>query len=178
MSNTLSHSNSQWYALYVRYRSEFKIARALSERFGVVAEAPATQVWRKDGKGGKAGKLIRPLLDTYVFIKANLAGLARSRLLGIDGVIDLVRVNGAPAAIPDEQIESLRKLGASRTPVHEMEFRSLKPHSQVMVTRGPLAGAVGEFIRGNAGKGVFVVSLELFHRSLMTELDPSAVKPL
>jgi transcription antitermination factor NusG len=175
MSNTSALGDSQWYALYVRYRSEFKIARTLSERLGVVAEAPATQVWRK---GGKAGKLIRPLLDTYVFIKANMANLARSRLLGIDGVIDLVRVNGAPAAIPDGQIESLRKLGASMAPVHEMEFRSLKPHTQVMVTRGPLAGAVGEFIRGNAGKGVFVVSLELFHRSLMTELDPSAVKPL
>lgn len=176
MSNVCVSDGVGWYALYVRYRSEFRIVKALSDRFGVLADVPSTKVWRRGSR--RVGIIIKPLLDTYVFVKANISKLERSQLLMVDGVIDLIRINGAPAVIPEDQIESLRKLSASHAPVHEMEYRGLKPCSPVMVTRGPMVGAIGTFICGNAGKGIFMVNLDLFRRTLVTEIDPNAIKLL
>lgn len=176
MSNSeMNYSARAWYAVSVRYQNEFKIAQLLKDRMGLVSRVPSQMVWRR--VNGKNQTFIRPLLDTYVFIRANLEEVEWRRLFAVSGINGLVRYAGAPAEVPEEQIETLEKIAASDQPVHAIEYRRFSPNERVEMTGGPLNGAVGHFLRSNGRTGMFVVSLDFFQRSLVTEVEASLVRP-
>jgi len=176
MSNySVSSEELKWYAVCVRHQNEFKISRVFSERLGLAARVPSRALWRV--RQGKKATVVKPVLDTYVFVKANMRAMNWALFYSVSGVLGLVRHAGAPAAVPEEQIASLEKLGASAQPVHEMEYRKLAPNEMVEVIAGPLKGAVGHFLKSNTRTGQFVVSVDLFHRSLVTEVDACFVRP-
>jgi len=176
MSNcAVSISEINWYAVYVRYQSEYKVARILREKVGLDARVPSLKMWRR--KNGKSVNISRPLLDTYVFIRADIRSINWTMFYSINGIIGLVRLAGAPVPVPERQIESLEALGSSSRMVHVMEYKRFSPDEMVEVTSGPLEGATGAFIRSNRQTGMFVVSLDLFQRSLVTEVDARCVRP-
>lgn len=176
MSNlSTQHAPDGWYTMYVRHQNEFKIARILEEKLGIESLVPSMRVWRKHK--GKKRFFERPLLHTYVFIKANLCSIDWRLYHSINGILGLVRQAGQPVLAPEEQVSSLVKLGRSSNPIHEIEYRRFKPNDHVEVIDGPLKGAVGFFIRTNEHTGQFVVSVDMFNRTLVTELEPHFVRP-
>ncbi len=163
-----------WYAVYVRHQNEYKISDILTNKIGIESLAPSRKVWKK--RGGRVEVFKKPILPTYVFIKTDLQSLGLRGFYSIPGVVGFVKSCGVPAPIAEDQVMSLERLGSSERPVHEMEYMKLKPNDRVRVIDGPLEGAIGLYLRSDSGSGRFVVSIDLFQRSLVTELEAHQLK--
>jgi transcription antitermination factor NusG len=114
-----------------------------------------------------------PLFPGYVFVR--LAMRDRLQVLQVPGVAKLVGFNGLPAALPQEEIDALRRslAGGKRAEPHPY----LTAGRRVMVTNGPMAGLQGVLrrIKNNAR---LVVSLELIQRAMAVEIDEADVEPV
>lgn len=167
-------SGQDWYAVYVRHQNEHKISNLLKNKIGIESLAPSRKVWKK--RGGRVQIFEKPILPTYVFIKTDLQALSSQRFYSIPGVVGFVKRCGVPAPIAEDQVMSLKRLGLSERPVHEMEYIKLKPNDRVLVIDGPLEGAIGLYLGSDSGSGRFVVSVDLFQRSVVTEIEAHQLK--
>jgi transcription antitermination factor NusG len=97
------------------------------------------------------------------------------RVQQIPGVARLVGFDRTPAALPDEEIESLRTSLASgmRAEPHPYQIVGRR----VRITTGPLAGREGILKRWKGDMRV-VLSTELIQRSILVDIDASAVTPI
>lgn len=114
-----------------------------------------------------------PLFPGYVFVR--LALRDRLRVLQIPSVARLVSFNGAPAALPDAEIETL-KAGLERG-VQAVPHPYLKVGRRVRITAGPLEGLEGIMLRKKSGLR-FVISLDLIQRSIRLDVDALSVEPV
>jgi len=175
MSKTRDSEKTPWYALYVRHQNENKVARLLQERLGIQCKTPGVKLWRKTASGVEY--FTRPFLHTYVFISANLETINWKEFYSISGIISLVRDSSGPAQVPERQIMNLEAMAQSKNPVHKYEYIKLNPNDMVQVMGGPLKGAFGHFVSSDSRTGLFVVSIDMFNRALVTQLESSLVRP-
>jgi transcription antitermination factor NusG len=117
--------------------------------------------------------LAMPLFPGYVFVR--LALRDRLQVLQVPGVAKLVGFNGLPAALPQEEVEALRRslTGGMRAEPHPY----LTAGRRVMVTNGPMAGLQG-VLRRRKNNARLVVSLELIQRAMAVEIDEADVEPV
>lgn len=166
-----------WFALYVRYQNEYKVASYIREKLGMDSRVPSRKLWRR--RDGRTEFVSKPLLDTYVFVRAGREAPDWRRVYSAGGVIDIVRQGGGrPAIVPESQVESLERLCGSGLPIHEAEYKKFKAGDLVEVVDGPLMGAVGRFLRSDERTGRFIVNIDLFSRALQTEVDARSVRPI
>jgi transcription antitermination factor NusG len=97
-----------------------------------------------------------------------MAVVDRLRVLQVPGVVRLVGFSGHLAALPDEEIETLKKglAGGVRAEPHPF----LTVGRRVRVKRGPIEGREGILLR-RKGKLRLVLSIELIMRSLLIDVD-------
>jgi transcription antitermination factor NusG len=164
-----------WHVLKVLHQNEFAISNLLNKRFGIKATVPAIKVWKRTGRGKVS--VIKPLLTSYVFLPVGHKLLESNILFSFKGVIGFLRNNGNLSVVPHDQLMSLEKLADSPYPVFEQPYSKIKPGERVCVVQGPLKGALGHFERNGSGPGLFVVSLDLFRRSVVTELESDFIEP-
>ena len=174
MSN-LHASNHAWYAVRVRHQNERKISSIFIDKLGLHSYVPTRKVWKR--KNGNKHECLKPLLSSYVFIKTNIKTINWRLFFSASGVTDIVRQSGKPAPISDEEIQTLETLCKAEQPVYETDYKNPGFNDRVIVTDGPLSGAVGNFIKVSETTGRFIVSLDLFKRTLETELDIDFVRP-
>ena len=171
----LDANDLKWYAVKVRSKNELKVSKIFSERLGIKTSVPCQKVWKR--ADGLKKVSVRPLLSTYVLFFANIDNINWRLFFSPPGVFGVVRQNGVPAEIPVDQIESLMTLASSDEPIYDIPYAELTSNQRVEVVRGPLVGAVGHFIKVSKDAGRFIVSLDLFKRALVTELDADLVRP-
>ena len=111
-------------------------------------------------------RLQLPLFPGYLFVR--IAAADRLRVLQVPGVVRLVGFNGQLAALPDEEIEVLKK-GLS-SGVHAEPHRFLTTGRRVRVKRGPFEGMQGILLR-RKGRQRLVLSIELIMRSVAIDVD-------
>jgi transcription antitermination factor NusG len=159
-----------WFALRVRSNFEHVVGVHLRDR-GFEEFCPSYKVERR---WSDRVKLIdRSLFPGYVFCRLNPSD--RLPVLSVPGVVSLVGVGKAPAAIPETEIERVRLLvrsGLLATPWPFLEIGDL-----VLIERGPLAGLEG-ILQKVKGKLRIVVSINLLQRSVSAEIDRSWIRPL
>jgi transcription antitermination factor NusG len=159
-----------WYAAYTCANHEKKAAKEISNR-GVENFLPVYQTVRQ--WSDRRIELELPLFPGYVFVR--LALRDRLKVLQVPGVSRLVGFGGLPAALPEEQIDTLRA-GLNK------RFRP-EPHSYLTVGRrvrlksGPLAGMQGILLR-HLGNIRVVISVELIHRAIVVHADSADVQEL
>ena len=114
-----------------------------------------------------------PLFPGYVFVRVELRN--RLRVLQIPGVASLVGFGGVPTPLPDAEVEALRigVNGGLRAEPHPY----LTIGRRARITKGPLMGLQGILLRFRAEWRV-VLSLELIQRSVVVDVDASAVEPI
>jgi len=159
-----------WYAAYTCANHEKRVAEQLAER-SVEHFLPLYESVRhwKD----RQMHLQLPLFPGYVFVRFALRD--RLRVLQIPSVANLVSFNGAPAVLPEAEIEAL-KAGLERG-VKAAPHPYLKIGRRVHITAGPLEGLEGILIRRkNAVR--FVISLDLIQRSIRLDIDAASVEPV
>lgn len=170
-----SGGESRWYAVKVRARNEFRVSKVFQNNLNLTTIVPCHKIWKRK-KGVKIAHT-RPLLSNYVFIRANLGQMNWKLFFSSGGVFGIVRNVAGPAAIPDDQVKLIERLGVANEPVYEVPLSAFILHQKVEVIDGPLKGAIGHFIEISKKTGRFIVCLDLFKRALVTELEVDLVRP-
>jgi transcription termination/antitermination protein NusG len=158
-----------WFAVQTRSRHENIVRRELANRN---IEQFLPTVKRVSQWTDRKKEMEFPLFPGYCFARFSLAN--RLAVLQSPGVVHIV---GAlrPEPIPDVEIESLRTVLNNRTPYELYPF--LKEGCLVEVTKGPMQGVKGIFVR-QARPYRLVLSINLIQRAVAVEIDASNVVPV
>ncbi len=159
-----------WFALRVRSNYERVAAMHLRDRsFEEFLPSYKTERQWSDRKK----QIERFLFPGYVFCRLNPDD--RLPVLTIPGVVGLVGFGKGPSAIPDNEIESVRKMVGSGLLVGPWPF--LAVGQTVLIERGPLTGVEG--ILHEVKKAYrLIVSIHLLQRSVFVEVDRSWLRPV
>src|SRR3954464_13657407 len=124
-------SAAQWFAIWTRSRHE-QVVREQLDRKQVEAFLPTITKWSrwKDRKK----KVDWPLFPGYCFARFN----PRERLpiLTCSGVVSIVSFDGEVVAIPDYEIDGIRRVGDSELQFDPCPF--IREGAMVEVVHGPL----------------------------------------
>jgi transcription antitermination factor NusG len=157
----------RWYAAWTRARHEKCVAEQLSGRSieAFLPLYPAVHRWRNG-----LAHLELPLFPGYLFVRIALRD--QLPVLQVPGVVRLVGFSNCPAALPQEEIERLRKgLGAgARAEPHAC----LSVGQRVQIVRGAFAGLEGILLH-KRGRLRVVVSVELIQRAMAVDVDVADV---
>jgi transcription antitermination factor NusG len=160
----------RWYAAYTCANHEKRVA----EQFGVRSVEYFLPLYESVRRWkDRRMRLQLPLFPGYVFVR--LALRDRLQVLQVPGVAKLVGFNGTPAALPQEEIETLRL--SLEGGVHAEPHPYLAIGRRVRVKAGSLAGLEGILVRRKK-RARFVISLDLIQRSVAVEVDGSEVEPM
>jgi transcription antitermination factor NusG len=157
-----------WYALHTRHQHEKTVASLLSGK-GLQIFLPLYSVvhrWKDRDK-----ELLLPLYPGYVFLRDRLD--RRLQILTTPGVHSIVGAAGCPEAIPEFEMDAIRRVIENSMEVEPNPF--LRRGDRVRVTHGPLEGIEGILLRK---KNAFrlVLSVEMLMKSVAVEIDASMVE--
>jgi len=157
----------RWFAVQTLSRHE-KLVRDQLARRNIEHFLPTTK--RLSQWTDRKKEVEVPLFAGYCF--ARLRWENRLPVLQSQGVVSFVGTPAQAESIPDEEIESLRKVV-----IHSSEFAYcpyLKEDMLVEVIRGPLQGVKGRFVR-EARNARLVLSITLIQRAVAIEIDAGNV---
>lgn len=161
--------NKSWYAIWTRSRHE-QVVREQLERKGLEAFLPTITRWSrwKDRKK----QIEWPLFPGYCF--ARFVGHDRLPVLKCTGVVNIVSFDGEIVAIPEREIEAIRRLVET-----DLQFDPcplIREGMMVEVTHGPLKGVAGRLMRKGAHARL-VLSVDLIGQAVSVEVDAADVRP-
>ncbi len=157
--NQLHPSEARWFAVRTNYKRE-KLVKQLLERKGIANYLPLRQVTRRYTR--KVRTLELPLISCYVFVK-----IVRSQyvpVLETPDVLGFVKMRKDLLAIPDEEIELLRRIAGEGIEVVADPAQYCEG-DRVEIIGGNLTGLQGRLVAID-GSRVFVVELEHIGYSL------------
>ncbi|MBZ0158526.1 MAG: UpxY family transcription antiterminator [Alphaproteobacteria bacterium] len=136
-------ANSQfWFAVQVRSRHEFKVAEQLI-RAGIDAFLPTFEklsAWKDRRK-----KINFPLFPGYLFAHIEKEPAVLRAVIKTSGIVRFLGlIPGEPEIIPDDQINSLKRLMESKEELDPYPY--LQNGRKYRIRRGPLAGVEGILI--------------------------------
>jgi transcription antitermination factor NusG len=149
-----------WYALHTTPRAEKKVARRLQE-LGFEIYLPLQKQLRQWSDRKKWVEMV--LIPSYLFVYAEERKLAQ--LVQQNGVVRVLSFERKAVAIPEEQINWLKRLVMSEVAI-ELLQETIPPGSRVEVAAGSLAGLKGELVAHKSQKKV-IVRLEHLEYSLL-----------
>ena len=160
------YGTARWYACHTRSRAEKQVSRLLAGR-GVEAYLPLIEQVRQWADRKK--RVSFPLFPGYVFARFDLRMMYD--VLSTPGVVTIVRANGYPTPLRDEEIESVRVLvagvnvdGAVPEPVEYLDVGQ-----EVIVAEGPFNGMRGVLVE-QRGRTRVVVRLSALHQAVSVEV--------
>ncbi len=160
--------DSSWYALYTRHQHEKMVHQVLTNK-GFNTFLPlyaATHNWKDRTKA-----LTLPLFPCYVFLKGGVE--RRLQILTTPGIYGVVSSAGQPAAIPESEIEAIRRVVQSGARVETHPY--LKCGNWVRVKCGPLAGIEGILVR-KKNVSRLVLSVEILGTAAAIEVSAFQVE--
>ena len=159
-----------WFALRVRSNYERVAAVHLRDR-GFEEFSPTFKAERQWSDRKK--QMDQFLFPGYVFCRINPED--RLPVLSIPGAVGLVGFGKGPSAIPENEIDSVRRMVGSGLLVGPWPF--LAAGQKVLIERGPLTGLEG-LLQEVKKAFRLVVSVQLLQRSVSVEIDRNWVRPL
>lgn len=139
----------QWYAVYVRSRSEKKVSIDL-EQNGIESFVPLQRKLRQWSDRKKWVET--PIISGYVFV--HIDSFQYDQVLKNDNVVTYICFEGKAAAIRDIQIEMMKRMLEQSEIDVTLTREELCPGEKVEITEGPLTGLEGELIQFNGKKRV------------------------
>jgi transcriptional antiterminator RfaH len=163
----------RWYACYTRARHEKRVDEHLSRR-GVETYLPLLAQERRWSDRMKVVEV--PLFPGYVFGRFTLDQI--HQVLTVPGVATVIRQNGFPSAIADEELENVRRFVAALAETGQVpEPRRLEPGQAVRVMRGPFAGVEGVVVE-RRGRRRVLVGLSTIGQGMEIDIDGESLEPL
>jgi transcription antitermination factor NusG len=163
-----SSGESSWYAIHVSAKKEKQVAEMLCQK---AYECFLPVYTKRSMWSDRINITTSPLFSGYVFSRFDVR--YRLPILMTPNVHGIVGAGKVPTAIPENDIEAIRTALRNGMPVEP--YDSLSNGDTVVVTKGPLEGVQGMFIRYQ-GSFRLVLSLPLINRSVAVEMDRSCVE--
>ena len=164
------HHEPHWYAVHTCANHEKRVRQQLDLRL-VETYLPVYESVRhwKDRRVHRE----LPLFPGYLFVRLPLCD--RLRVLQTPSVVRIVEFGGQAAALPDQEIETLRR-GLTRELGVE-PYPYLKVGRRVRVKTGPLRGLEGILVR-KKNRSRFVICVDLIMRAVAVEIDVAELEPI
>ena len=161
----------RWHVLWTRSNCEQTVYEQLAAN-GFNVLLPTVDRW---SRRRHTRCLYRaPLFPGYLFVRH---AVDKDSYIEISKARGLVRILGERwdklAVVPDEEIDSIRKVNQSDLP--RMPHPYLKVGQTVRIIGGPLANVQGVYLREESKRGLLVLSVEMLRRSLAVEIDCTLV---
>lgn len=153
----------KWYVIYVRSRSEKKVAERL-ERARISFFLPLIKVKKAWSDRVKLVEL--PLFSGYIFVQTSPSQFTEVRM--VEGVVGFVRSASEYPSIPEEQIAAIRHFLETGLPGDAVPD-DFETGEMVRVHFGPLMGCEGELIEIRNEKH-FIVRIEAIGQVLMVSI--------
>lgn len=167
-------SQPAWYALWTQSHCELLVHEQLRAK-GLTTFLPTMRCWSR--RSGARRLISVPMFPGYLFVQQVMDKAAYLEIVKTRG---LVRILGERwdrlAAVQDGEVDALRQIVAADVEV--MPHTYLREGDRVRVDAGPLAGLEGILLRTRPRHGLFVLSVELLHRSVAVEVDCTLVSPI
>jgi transcription antitermination factor NusG len=163
---------SRWYACWTRARHEKRVQQMLVER-GVETFLPVVE---RERQWRDRRKLIEfPLFPSYVFGRFPLEESVR--VLSVPGVAGLVKTDGRPAPIPDDELENVRRFAEllQRGGIEPEPCPYFMQGEEVQVISGPFAGLKG-VVTEQRGRRRVVIGLKAIGQGLVVDIDARQLK--
>jgi transcription termination/antitermination protein NusG len=157
---TLHASSLCWFATYVKSRHEKTVALGLNGK-GIESFLPTYQKVYSNG-----GKAELPVFANYVFCRLELQQTLQ--VVMTPGVFSILSCGNVPTAIPDVEIDALRRMLGSGLPVKPWPYVS--QGSVITIKSGPLRG-VQAVVQDEKHLHWLVLSLEILHRAVAVKID-------
>ena len=162
----------RWYAVRTRSRHEKLVTRQL-EQLGIQSFLPVVNKIHQWSDRRK--EVQEPLFSGYAFVHLDHSSSDRARVLRTQGVVNFVGVQGIGTPIPDQEIENINTVLASKATYQERPF--LHVGQRVRVCGGALDGVEGILTAENSDRSI-VISVGLIQRSLSVRVAGYNVQPL
>ncbi len=162
---------ASWFAVHTRSRHEKTVARLLQEK-RLETFLPLSEEmhrWRDRWK-----KVELPLFSGYLFAQF-CSPHERLALLRTPGVVRIVGFGCQDQPVPDEQVESLRRILQADANVHR--HRLLKAGQRVRIISGALAGVEGILARVRSAERL-VINIPSVRQAVGVEISGYDVLPL
>jgi transcriptional antiterminator RfaH len=164
-SPMLKVANDPWYAVYTRSRWEKRLMELLTAK-GIEAYVPLRKVIHK---WSDRNKLVdEPLIRSYCFVKVGEKDYYE--VLNTPGAVRYIWFSGKPAAIPEQQINTLRAVTGAEVEV-DCVADTFQPGVHVMVNAGPLTGITGELVSISNKKKV-IIRIDHLNQVITLSISP------
>jgi transcription antitermination factor NusG len=167
IETTVSPSLS-WYVIRVMSNRERAVASLLEGR-GFPVSLPLCQS-RRNGTGRRKESVLFP---GYLFCSFNPHFLLP--IISVPGVVHIVCRQQVPVAVDPVEMDAVRRLADAGLSAEACAWISIG--ERVRVREGPMAGVEGTLAR-EGSRDRIVISISLLMRSVMVELDRSAVESI
>jgi transcription antitermination factor NusG len=154
-----------WFAIHTMSRHEKKVSAELSRR-GITTFLPLLNQRRR--WSDRYQEIAVPLFPCYSFVRLPPSSKELHWVMRIRGVVGLVGNQGCGTAIPDKEIEQVRRLLDQEGPCAIHPF--LRVGQRVRILNGSLAGLEGILVSLNRDQSL-VISIELIQQSLAVQIS-------
>ena len=157
----------RWYALWTHSHCEQLVRDQLAaKQFEVFL--PKIETWSR--RAGVKHRIWTPMFPGYLFVRDVLTDPRYSELLAARGLVCVLNNgDGNLAEVPEAEIAAIRSLVQSNLPAVPHPY--LHAGQRVRIVSGPLADVEGILVDQQASKGMLVLSVHLFQRSVAVEVD-------
>jgi len=165
---------AQWSVLWTHSNSERLVEQQLKSK-GFETFLPIVTAWSR--RRGAQAPIRLPMFPGYVFVRHVVSKRSYIEMLKARGVVKLLGERwDSPAPVPDDEIESIRRVAAADVPVFPYPF--LQEGQRVRIVDGALEGVEGILIATKPQKGVLVVSVDMLQRSVAIGVESTHVRPI
>jgi len=161
-----------WYAVYTRSRGE-KVAAKLLQDQGIEVYLPMQRKLRQWSDRKKWVEV--PYINSYLFVYTSEKEYYD--ILNTQGIIRYITFEGKAAAIPEWQIDAMKKIISSDTPVTFSAHR-FKKGEVIQVESGALMGLEGEVVRDTDGKKKVMIRIGKLGVSMLVHLDLTHIRKI
>lgn len=168
--NHLHNTESRWFAVYTRYKSEKVVERLLSQK-KIECYLPLQKVTRRYTRKIKTHDI--PLISCYIFVKITKHEYVP--VLETENVVKFIRFAKNLLSIPEAEIAILKRITGEGEFEVAAEPGIFHEGDEVEIIGGKLTGIRGRLVE-KQGKKHMVVELENVGYSLRMDVDISLLR--
>jgi len=158
-----------WFAIYVKSRSEKKVALALEQQ-GITFYLPLLRVLKQWSDRKKWVE--EPLFKSYVFV--NIDEKQYFEVLQVHGVVRYITFERRAVPIREPQIEAIKYFLNEKEPEFDAEQKWEKGQ-QVEVISGSMNGLVGQLVDVK-GKHKVSITIDAINRTLLIQIPKTKLR--
>ena len=168
-----ANEDKHWHAIYVKSRSEKKVAERLDD-LGIDYYLPLVTTIKQWSDRKK--RVEEPLFKSYVFVHSNAK--QHIPILNIYGVLYFVTFEHKPVIVPENQITAIRKyIDDYDENKKTQESCDLQEGQMVRIISGPLIGLEGRLVSTKDVKKL-IIYIEAVGQYLPVSIPRTKVEPI